>query len=790
MNVNSTTNFRSGLNWLSRNNTNNSSTFNWYLAILEWADGTVIHRETINNHLLSLISDDNNKKTFNSLSTLREKIAFIASLNNNGKANETISQICEEILVKIDLSESAIIRLSALNRFNINISTEQNIKLLSIENILKKIVAEKIPSLLPNLHLRNETTAQRIQKTKKITQYLIKKWLLEKYPEWYEEIAWLLNPLHELDDNYHILNHARNTFYNIQKWYDEVEILSSSQSKKLENALSLIVWNWTTLDSFFRNNIQSRFKDINLISLLEDTLSNCPDAEEKLKTINLNKSKFERYFLYYFSTEMLYKSKINLDRKKSEIFKDKKREFELDIKKYREIQVNRLISLSTNINTNLTEINSIFERDRKLFLRTWNQENDQNLQNALIEVLKNRYPNTDTNIINQLAQAIMDENQTTNELYYGNTNYFQNDSQDTGWQQLVKTIWNTGRNIKKIWTFTTPIIWWFVKLTQKTIELWWKTASNIINWTTQSVKWILDKYNTWANSETKWFIWSIVKFPFKASQILTRPLWWWANWMHFITSKTTGIIQNSYNWINESIKSASNQEIENLFDVFTKTYKHSVSLLWSWTAWSWDKVFDMLKTQQKREILWQFYESKSHQEVSSLLEAIDIQSVMSDSSPYIFDDNYIEDLWYDVVKQEEIIDNSSEEIKLLKSKIDEVIWDLASKKTQDEEIYWEIIDWFHFIKRELNKEWEEKDKLQAIKSKIDTLIQTLKTILEENESKIKILKKLWLSKKDDWNFEIQKKSFLWHLQTLSKAIYKTGTIKNKTFKDAVLSLSL
>ncbi len=786
--------FRTALTALSRNNANNSSTFNWYLAILEWAEWMVSHRETINNYLASLITDGDEKakniQALNWLWTLREKVAFIATLNNNWYSNEIISKICEEILIKMDLSESAVIRISALNRFSISLNSEQNIKLLEIETQLKDVIAKRVPDLLSNLNIKNENSSQRIQKIREITEYLIKNGLLEKYPEWYNDIINLLNPLVELDKTYHALNHARNNFYDIQRWYWEVRVLSSWESKILEQAVWLLTWLETTLDNFFQANISTRLEDINLESLLESILSKCSDAKEQLKALNISVWDFQKYFLYYFSTETLYKTKLSLDRKKSEVFKDRKKDFELDIKKWREIQRDRLLELYQQDWTD-DEIEAIFERDRKLFIKTWNEEEDEDLQTALENILFKRYPNTPDNVLQDLAVAILDENQVTNELYYGNTNYFQNASQDTRWQQLVRSIWNTGRAIQAVWWFTTPIISWLVKFTQKSLEFSWKTISGIMNWTTSWVKWVVDNYNKWANTDATTFLWKVAKFPFKASQILTRPLWWSASWVGFVVWKTTWLVAWSYDWLNNVIKSASWEKIDGLFDVFSQIYKHWVNLLGQWTAWTWEKAFDMLKTEQKRQILSAFYESKSSSEVSALLEAIDMQSVLKDSSPYIFDYDYFDELWYDIKPEnEEIVDNSSEEIKSLKSKVDEVLWDLEAKKSEDIQIYWEIIDAFGFIKRELSKDTDEKNKFKAVKAKINTLIQTLKSILQNDETKSSILRKLWLSKSEWWDFEINQNSFLWHLESTSNSINKTWTTKKQKFKDAVLSLSV
>gem|GEM_PF-6355617 len=89
-----------------------------------------------------------------------------------------------------------------------------------------------------------------------------------------------------------------------------------------------------------------------------------------MKQFNLKISDFDRYFMFYFATEILKTSKINLDKEKKLVFNDKLRDFESDVKNWREIQRNRLILLCRFPFSNINDIENIFDRDRKLFLRT------------------------------------------------------------------------------------------------------------------------------------------------------------------------------------------------------------------------------------------------------------------------------------------------------------------------------------------------------------------------------------------------------------------------------------
>jgi len=732
--------YRKALEALSRNNSTNSSSFNWLLAVLEWAEWDITLREKISKYLEKTYTPIQLPKN---LSSIREKVAFIASetLPTWGdivkECNELIDDIHEEILKKQDLSESRVIRNSALNRFEVKISLEQQAKLNKIENDLREIIEKRVPDLLPNLNSKNETIAQRIQKIKEIISFLIKNNLLDTYPDWFGEFEKLLNPLHELDKKYHELNHSRNTFYDIQRWYWEIVVLNSNEKNKLNQILMSLCW--SNLEDYFKQNIQSNLLNISLPSLLQEIKSNNIDIDDKLKQFNLKISDFDRYFMFYFATEILKTSKINLDKEKKLVFNDKLRDFESDVKNWREIQRNRLILLCRFPFSNINDIENIFDRDRKLFLRTWNTEDDKALREWLLAVLEHRYTETPENIREQLANAIMNENVATNELYYWHNSSLFDDRNEIWHQNFFKSTWNAWRSIQKISQHTTPILWWFVNFTRRVVELSWWAVASVITWTTWWVRQIMWNYNSWAGAKSNSFLWAVVKFPFKLSQIITRPLWWWVAWVDILANTWVNAVSWSYSWINNALNTATRWEINNLFDIFTKTYKHSVNLLWSWVAYSWDKTFDLLKTDQKRAILQQFYISQNSSAVNNLLESIDMQSRLKDSSPYVFDD-ISDNLWYEIKESNNDI---SENIKLFSEKLEELLkWlNKAKAKAKDQEIYDIVINSFDLMNDEINSSKTETEKFKSIVAKIKSLVLLLKDkakfIKKEKEKKEK-----------------------------------------------------
>lgn len=63
----------------------------------------------------------------------------------------------------------------------------------------------------------------------------------------------------------------------------------------------------------------------------------------------------------------------------------------------------------------------------------------------------------------------------------------------------------------------------------------------------------------------------------------------------------------------------------------------------------WQYSLNKLDVEEKREILNKFYATKSSTEIKTIFEVIDIQSTLNDSSPYIFDYDYIE--YYDMIEK-------------------------------------------------------------------------------------------------------------------------------------------
>lgn len=695
---------------LSRNNANASSHFNELMWVLEWAEWSLVLRQKIFDCLKNILNNNNlivqnwvnHANVITWISTIRQAVSYVAWILNawnteQERNNAIISKIEEEVLKKEDLSESAIIRLSALNRFQIELSPEETLTLHKVEKKLNDILWESVPTMINSSWNRWETNAQRIQRITEQVNYLIKNWLLTELPEWYKELSEKLKPLRELDVSYHELNHARNMFYDIQNRVWEIQVLSQTEEKKLEVALNTLTQ--TNLETYYDQNIRKKWSKVDLNAELDKIKASNPDIAEKIKSLNLSVWDFDRYFLFHFSTKILKRAKTNFEMKKIDVFSDKRRDFEADVKTWREIQRNRVLELCNNPAWNLQVLNDIFSRDRKLFLRTWDAQRDALLVDWLREIVQNRYSTIPAATQQQLVDAILDENEATNRLYYWSETTLFDDKNDNWAQPLFKVIWNAWRNIQKVSEYTTPVMNIFVKSIKWIVEgVWWKLWQAI----TSTAKWIHDWlwwYNEWANKWWNWFFGSIGKFPFYASQVITRPLRMVTWSVNLVASEWVWIVSWTYNWINWFLKNAWNKEIESMFDLLTQAYKHSVRLTWKWVEFSWDKVFDVLKTGQKREILREFYRTRNEKDVNNLLECIDINSRLADSSPYIFDVDAFDDYGFQIVKKA-----SNDNIKKLWAKVKALIDDLN----------WWDIDW-------TNKAiWKEVKRIFAnVKKKVD-----------------------------------------------------------------------
>lgn len=787
---------------LSRNNAYNSSSFNGLLWILEWAEWSIILREQIYDYLKTFYPIPLNPDTFcqniDSCTSLRDAVSYVASVvwntwNVQEDINNIINLIQTKVLNTTDLSESAVIRLCALNRVQLKLNNSEKTQLNTIENTLLDFIERRVPTMYPLLNFKNETDAQRIQKIIEIVNYLSKNVRDFTIPENYETIILKLKPLHDLDSEYHNLNHARNNFYKIQQWYGEVVVLNSGERESLNWALKILTWK--NLEEYL--SVLPKNDTLELEDYLQTIKTNNNDIDNKLQWLSLSVSDFERYYLFYISQENLKRSKIRFDTKKKETFWDKTRDFETDVKKWREIQRNRLVGMAQEMNlpnvnpiveylpddrwemivnvllplideNTLQSAENIFERDRKLFLRTWHAFTDIQLHSLLLLILGRRFPNTHAQVIENLSNAIMDENDVTNELYYGDRTTLIDSKDDSGMQRFLKSTWNAGRNIQKVEKYTTPFVKWFTKLAQKSLELTWKTVGSVLSWTTGSVNSVLWKYNTWANAESKWFFKTIWKLPFKASQILTRPLWWWSQGVDFVTKKTISLTAWTYTWLNDVIKNASDNKIDSLFDIFTKTYAVSLWLLGKSVEWSWDTWFDTLKTFQKREILNDFYRTSNIQEMGNMLDSLDISARIKDSSPYIFDTDSFDNLPFNIEKEKK------DEFKLLKEKLGERLEEIRKTALPKK-----IIDLFTWVVNELWKKSNNATKGIGVKSKINIFITTCQNEITYQNGELWLLHNELISRKNDVTSALAALTWAWappptiNMATFTSRVEKT-----------------
>ncbi len=750
-----------------------SSESNRLLSILEWWELTLWLRSRITAHLTtSFTITPDEVKTLQSKNAIRKKIAYLVSLDLTtagstlpppdkttiiNKINNIITDLETNFLKTQDFSESAVIRLSALNNFvfNPSLTSQEKAKLTWVAKKIAELVKWDI-HLSADLNLNNEWDAQKIYKLKTLINALIKNWKLQyddpSVTTFQNDFEPKLKDLYDLDKQYHTLNSSRNAFYRIQRNHWTVKVLNKSEYTKLSQVTTKLAWK--DMSAYFKDvfNKDITNLDSGIIENELGVLKSTPLLIEALNESNIKESVFDKYYLFYFSQEILKKSKIDFDTKKRDVFKDKTRDFEWDMNTWRKMQRDRIVEFSRN--HDVTSLINIFDRDRKLFVLKksfkWVFKNldadDLLIVDWLKKVIENKYSSLSKWNQKCLLNTILYENCWTNELYYGDTNKFLWNNDETVMKDVLRWTNKTWVWLQKVEKFTTPLLKWLIKFGQWTLEFVWKQGSAIINWTSWKVWSILWWMNSKLQSKatTKW--WKAIKLIPQSALLLTKPLEWWAKLTNATTTTVTWFVWTAYTWLNENIKNASDGKIDDLFDILTKSYSKSLSLLWQWVESTWESWYDWLDNKQKRKVLEDFYETRTSQNVRSILDAIDIQTKLQDSSPYIFGDE--ED---DILINEESVDEkdklAKETFKAMSKKIkpikDKISIKTSSPNEHIAEAMKELEQLFKEFDQTLSSDEDFVDKKASIEAVIDKIVNYLwdwtKWCVFEIEQQINVL---------------------------------------------------
>ncbi|MDD3302050.1 MAG: hypothetical protein PHN31_00715 [Candidatus Gracilibacteria bacterium] len=664
---------REALRILNKGNSNLSPKANTLLSILEGAEGSLSLREKISAYIKSQFGDliGDNQDKLDQLNSIKEKLAYLINLTDNDDResiiqtiNDIINSIEKEILKTEDYSESAIIRLSALNRFDVKLTSTEKKDLYIIGNSMLQIAKDN--NLSVDLNLFAENDAQKIYKIKILINSLIKKGLISEkntqINDFESKFQNKLDKLNDLDNKYHDLNETRNFFYRIQRTYGKIEVLSKNKEQKLVSILKSMLNPQTTgegrdnqsnqnlldLNKLLNSSsLPTELTEINKIESLLNTLKHNFTFNEALKSQNLSESEFDRYFLLYFAVKALKQSKIDFDSKKQEVFGDKLRDFDGDIIKWRNMQRDRIVHFANQEPIDIDSLENIFDRDRKLFILngTFNnlQEGDGSIIEGLSAVIERRYASLNPGQRQELVRTIVCENIATNELYYSDTNRFLSERKDNGLHRFFNFTRKSGPGIENVNTYTTKIVKPFMNFGRSSLEFLSEKTNKIVTLTTQKTFDVIKLTNTKISStpEGKWK--RRLKYPFKSVLLLTKPIEWGAQFTNWGTTKTLGLIGDSYKGLNKAIsdadiKNINDEKVDNLFSLLTASYSYSLNLFGKGTGLIGEKGYDFFKTKQKRKILQDFYSTRANQDIRAILEAIDLQSKLRDSSPYIFDD--------------------------------------------------------------------------------------------------------------------------------------------------------
>lgn len=677
-----------------------SQRFKRVVSILESWDGSLRIRDkvteiiagvlTYNNWLTAdnTIDANNLKWQLVKYGSLKEKLAFLVSLNfrsfwwggpwyncNINNVRELIWEYLEKIENKINAEQNFSIKFTlrhaALNRFEVKLSLDESNKLNSIINDLSSIISEN--KLNYSFHLWKQTNAQKIRKVKEVLWLLNasnipsdeKNKLTPIYTN-FETLSSRLGPLDDLDKAYNNLSTTLNNMYSINRNSNKPiknnSIISATDKRKLKTIVAII--DWKDPDNF---NLQEYSKklynwnelDINVI--LESYLEN-PKIEEALKKVNVKENYFSRAFLEYFSREFAKIAKSNLESQKRKVFKNSRKDFEVDVNNILSVQRNKIIEIWRVItpgvppSTDQISILTSYLIKNKHVFRTWSNVDDNNhIRTALRVAIDNIAVSATSQEKEILVNWILNQNKTINDIFYWDKNIFNEKNQTKN--NLHKLLNGVGR----IWD---SFSWFFQKYWQATskvilggtaIAVWWTALAWIWMIPILTALWLawwvklwakgldkrLAKYHTWLNNKksNKWWR-KLPYYPLRLAKWLTKPLellWYWIDKWSNKTFQLTKTVRNKVNdtiankiWSKEWVKKLTDSEVKNTFSLVALWLNWICRAISEWTSF-WSRFWiDMVDINEEKRILEWLYSTANAQNLRELAEQIEIQGIIQE----------------------------------------------------------------------------------------------------------------------------------------------------------------
>lgn len=752
---------------LSFNNSAVSDREDRIISFLEWWNWDIRIRYRINEYL-QRTNPNIRASEINRRVSLKDKIAYVSSVTWC-TVHSIVNWIESEILNSSDFSESSILRNAALNVFECRLSSEQKFSLSRCINNLKNFcISRQLTDIANSLDFHDESDAQKIEKMKEIVYILQKKGVdMKKFSEeWFNALTQTLKPLENLDASYKTMMVSISQVQEIA-WhnFNDTSSITRNQIDKLNCVLREIkIKPEEIVNNFFkaedwenRQYLQLKLDDIWLIN------------QDFLVKNKISQTEFEKYFLVYFSREILEQAKLRFDKQKLNTFRHRSKLFDQEVNEWRWKARDRIMELWNNNTWESNEmLDSYFEKFQSVFYWdrdsvgmmwrmyrtavdsiTWYEQPDETneMRWVLRWILWRRYWDLNghnrwlTSIwtrwdLDRITDVIMNNNWTINQMFYSDTNPFVNE--EWFWQRLSKVIWRTEVYRSQIKDSAMPTVNTILRWSEEVIKwvlagaAWtWKLATRVISTPTAAFNSFIEKKAEWGFvkknlirvAKISWVFWPITKLIEK-----------WATLTHTWIEKTEWVTENLYKKSIDIIRNTAwDKDINYMFQWFTHWLDWVLWLAWKSTSWAWNKAYDQLNTRQKREILARVYEAAwSEEELSRWMATWDLGNKIDIRNfwIHIFNEDWREDNLY-----------SNIEKNLLWDEYESMQWVKDKKKQKAEE-----------LKAEEEKIKSEED---AAKSKLEKEAELLKTKKAEEEKRVDDINSL-LSWHDDSNWFIEK----------------------------------
>lgn len=691
---------------------------------------------------------------------IEDKVAYLVSLLFSSAPGWSALTLADKttiqtkiwvILEKIDnhfsqdekINESDVVVMSALSNFKISIDWDEKKELEEISKKIKKLL--KDTDFEHAFWEISEEPVQRIQKLKTIIALLEQKWLInsdtsQAVSDFKTKFVPKLKELNEFNEEYFKLDNARTIFYKVDTKYGKVNILSTKEQAKLEEVMkdlgvedieayvTTLYWQLWAGES---REAKDKILDRGLWALKKNSKFRKTIREKKIKQPDL-----EKMYLSYFSLQLIERAREWFHSKKNTVFWDNESNFDETITNWRKLKRDKIIDLWWNMD--IVWLQSIFNNDSKVFYElTEDDWNNQNIKDALKEVINTQYSSLLPKEKESLANHILARNNANIQLYYGKIN----EPEESKLRRQEMTLsalsmaWKTGSFINN--KLIAPSLKGVVKASELTVStLIWKGIFGTIAKTSVWVENILKNTNAKITKKPKTWRGKLLKSPVLLALPVTKmlELWWRAS--NFSWWKIKEWLKMANDWINNKVKSWSNNELDTWLQ-WIVVWGISKGVLWLWVWNLYDKQVvqkfeEKMSREEKEQVVSDFYTNlsnwKTSSEVSKILQGLDVAQKVNDSQPYIFDK---------VEEGVKVVDETKEEkeklskdtLEKMLEQITKIKWNITLEKDSQNKYIAEVMKQlekkFGELENIINGKWKFEDKLEKIKWIFNKIVSDL-----------------------------------------------------------------